>query len=85
MENENLILLQNFKKQFEIINRNYKNFDKEEIQQLRNLRKELEELRKDRTEIFSKNYTDIRKYIDEKKQKINEINEVDYLNWVKAI
>lgn len=85
MVDENLVLLKNFKSQYEIIKNNYRKFSKEQLNELRNLRVEISNLRNNKNDYFLKNYNQIKKYIEEKNKKLNEIDEIEYLNWLKAV
>lgn len=85
MVDEKLVLLKNFKSQYEIIKNNYRKFSKEQLNELRNLRVEISNLRNNKNDYFLKNYNQIKKYIEEKNKKLNEIDEIEYLNWLKAV
>lgn len=85
MVDENLVLLKNFKSQYEIIKNNYRKFSKEQLNELKNLRIEISNLRNNKNDYFLKDYNQIKKYIEEKNKKLNEIDEIEYLNWLKAV
>lgn len=85
MVDEKLVLLKNFKSQYEIIKNNYRKFSKEQLNELKNLRIEISNLINNKNDYFLKDYNQIKKYIEEKNKKLNEIEEIEYLNWLKAV
>lgn len=85
MVDEKLVLLKNLKSQYEIIKNNYRKFSKEQLNELKNLRIEISNLRNNKNDYFLKDYNQIKKYIEEKNKKLNEIDEIEYLNWLKAV
>ncbi len=85
MVDEKLVLLKNFKSQYEIIKNNYRKFSKEQLNELKNLRIEISNLINNKNDYFLKDYNQIKKYIEEKNKKLNEIDEIEYLNWLKAV
>lgn len=85
MVDEKLVLLKNFKSQYEIIKNNYRKFSKEQLNELKNLRIEISNLINNKNDYFLKDYNQIKKYIEEKNKKLNEIEEIEYLNWLKGV
>ena len=65
MVDEKLVLLKNFKSQYEIIKNNYRKFSKEQLNELKNLRIEISNLINNKNDYFLKDYNQIKKYIEE--------------------